>query len=311
MISFLNLRGVINLMAQDGQKVESTRSNSSQWSWFWDLSKALSDVLVLFVSCEDSEDMKCFPFKKCIPLYFPNHRAPKPTTIPTHHSPWRNWMKRSQTEGEWGHYRQVPEKWWKVHKSSIELHTFYAKQHYQRYPALEPCSMRRSLVKDTCWWTWTENWKWLKYAKMRCGFISNHIISCQLCFLLPSSCALHARSKSPAVPRAAPWVDEGHLHANLMTTSVVFFWGVVTISQWYTLGPGVSNMLISLSKSEIPIIVVNPAAVQDHKISPLIRVYQPSQLVAGEKRCAASHGRRCWQLWCTVMGSEAQKRDDN
>lgn len=136
----------------------------------------------------------------------------------------------------------------------------------------------------------------------------NHLISCQLCFLLPSSCALHARSKSPAVPRAAPWVDEGHLHANLMTTSLVNFLFGLSLSVNHILsGPGVSNMLISFSKSQIPVIVVNPAAVKDHKISPLIRVYQPSQLVAGEKRCAASHGRRCWQLWCTVMGSEAQK----
>ena len=49
----------------------------------------------------------------------------------------------------------------------------------------------------------------------------------------------------------------------------------------------------------------NPA-VKDHERAPL-RVYQPSQLVAGEKRCAASHGR-CWQLWCTAMGST--KGDD-
>lgn len=113
MISCVNLRGVSNLMAiQDGQKVESTRSNSSQWSWFWELSKALADL---------SNDASLYTFQTI------ESSSSKANHNPTHHSPWRNWMKRSQTEGEMGPYRQVPEKWWKVHRNIIGTSYFLRK----------------------------------------------------------------------------------------------------------------------------------------------------------------------------------------
>lgn len=70
-------------------------------------------------------------------------------------------------------------------------------------------------------------------------------------------------------------------------------------------------MLISFSKSEIPVIVVNPAAVKDHKISPLIRVYQPSQL--GRRREALRSVP--WPQMLAVVvyshGIRSTKRDDN
>ena len=154
-----------------------------------------------------------------------SHRAPKPTTIPPITAPGGTGWKGAEQRGKWKNIDKSlksDEKFIKVHRNFI-LST--------QSNIIKGIQLLNLVLCSVLWWKthvggfWTENWKWLKYAKLTCGFISNHLISCQLCFLLPSSCALHARSKSPAVPRAAPWVDEGHLPANLMTTSLVFFLG--------------------------------------------------------------------------------------
>ena len=199
MVKKLNLRGPIALSDLD--------SESSQKRW-----QSCLCSLYLFVSCED---MKGFPFKQS---------SSKANHNPTHHSPWRNWMKRSQTEGEMGRDRQVPEKFIKVHRNIIGT------SYFLRKATLPKVSSSWTLFYAAFFGEWHMlvdlDREILKMAKMTCGFISSHLISCQLCFLLPSSCALHARSKSPAVPRAAPWVDEGHLHANLMTTCSVNFFGL-------------------------------------------------------------------------------------
>ena len=183
MISFVNFRGVINLMAiQEDQKVESTLSNSSRWSWFWNPSKALSgwwlhDRVDLLYS-DLLHCVLCFlwrhdvcPLKKCIRHTF---QAPAPGG-----TGWEGAKQRGNAATS-----TVPEKWWKVHGNFI-LST-QSKQHYHRYPALECCSVLGSLAKNTCWGTWTERcWKWLK-CHADSFQVSPHFISCQLSFFLPA-----------------------------------------------------------------------------------------------------------------------------